>query len=303
MYTREQWLEKIGYPTDYAFEQELTLTKKFSADEYEGEIYLQANGPGTYQRVLMLFPRGAEGKVPAVAVPYYFPEAMLGYNPCDSEDDLSNYKGRELMLHLVRRGYATASAEAYHLTYLPRSERERGDFYRWPDAGTALRKDHPHWNGIGKLIADTQLMIGALAADERVDENRIGIAGHSLGGKMAFYTGCVDDRIKAILSSDFGMGWDRTNWSDIWYWGERVEELKKEGFDHTSLLNSACPKPFYLLAGQDDNADSEKMMKAAVDYEKYPDRLGFCNHATGHKPPVWALEQGYEFLDKWLKNN
>ena len=43
---------------------------------------------------------------------------------------------------------------------------------------------------------------------------------------MAFYTGCLDERFKVILASDFGIGWDQTNWKDLWYWGSRVDELK-----------------------------------------------------------------------------
>lgn len=57
----------------------------------------------------------------------------------------------------------------------------------------------------------------------------------------------------------------------------------------------------YLLAGQYDNEDSWKMMNAAPGYENCKDRLGICNHATGHRPPMYALEEGYAFLDKWLK--
>jgi len=301
MYTREKWLELIGHPTTYDFEHTLTLTNTFATEDYVAEYYLQANGPGTFQRVLMLFPKLSDGKVPGVLVPFYFPEAMLGYNPLDEKDDLSHYKGIAMMLHLVRRGYAVASAEAYYLTYLSDDEKGRSDFYRWKYAGEAIKKDHPNWSGIGKLTADTRLLLDVFAADSRVDEEHMGIAGHSLGGKMAFYTGCLDDRIKVILASDFGIGWDQSNWNDIWYWGEQVEKLKAAGMDHTSLLNSAAPKPFFLLAGQYDNEDSFKMMNAATAYEMYRERLVICNHATGHRPPAWALEQGYDFLDKWLK--
>ena len=300
-HTKEKWLELIGNPRRYDFEHTLTLTDTFVTEDYIAEYYLQANGPETFQRVLMLFPKMLNGKVPGVLVPFYFPEAMLGYNPMDEKDDLSAYEGIEMMLHLVRRGYAVASADAYHLTYLSDVERERSDFSRWKYAGEALKRDHPNWSGIGKLTADTRLLLDVFAADARVDENHLGIAGHSLGGKMAFYAGCLDDRIKVILASDFGIGWDQTNWNDIWYWGERVKELKADGVDHTSLLNCAAPKPFFLIAGQYDNEDSLKMMNVAQAYEKFNDHLVFCNHATGHKPPAWALEQGYDFLDKWLK--
>lgn len=295
---KEKWLELIGRPDDYDHPHSLTLLKKYDHPEFDGELYLQANGPGTFQRVFMVFPKGITAPVPAVAVPFYYPEAMLGFDP-ETGETLPGFKNIEMLLHLVRRGYAATTADSYHLTYL-RSDKDRSDFTRWQDAGEALLRDQPGWTGIGKLIYDTKLMTDVLAADPRVDENRLAIAGHSLGGKMAFYAGCLDDRYKAILASDFGIGWDQTNWRDIWYWGEKVDGLKVEGIDHASLLGAAAPKPFCLLAGLYDNEDSRAMMQAAPGYEGYEDRLVILNHATGHRPPMDVLEEGYRFLDKWI---
>ena len=296
---KASWLEQIGQPGKYRYSQSLKLIKKFSHPEFEGEWYLQANGPGTFQRVLLICPPELSQPVPAVAVPFYFPEAMLGFEP-DTDEKLPRYAGIEMMLHLVRRGFIAASADAFHLTYLM-SDRERGDWERWADASCALLRDHPGWTGIGKLTADTKLLVDVLANDARVNAERIGIAGHSLGGKMAFYAGCLDDRIKVILASDFGIGWDQTNWSDLWYWGEKVEKLKTLGMDHSGLLGCAAPKPFCLLAGQYDNEDSWKMMCNAPGYKENDQRLVIVNHATGHRPPPNALQTGYDFLSRWLQ--
>jgi dienelactone hydrolase len=137
---------------------------------------------------------------------------MLGYDPKTGEE-LERFRGVDMMRQLVRRGYAVASADAYHLTYI-QSEKARGDFSRWQDAADALRADHPGYSGVAKLVDDTALMLDLMAADARIDPARIGIAGHSLGGKMAFYTGCLDERVRAILASDFGIGWHQTNWQD-----------------------------------------------------------------------------------------
>jgi len=136
-----------------------------------------------------------------------------------------------------------------------------------------------------------------------VDASRIGIAGHSLGGKMAFYTGCLDERVKVILASDFGFGWDQTNWDDPWYWGEKLNELRAQGFEHASLLAAAAPKPFCLLAGEYDNEDSRQMILAAPYYKEHPERAFVLNHATGHRPPKYAKDAGYGFLDHWLKKD
>jgi len=297
---KEHWLRAIGTPEHYDFSHSMCLVRKYDHPEFDGELYLQSNGPETFQQLLMVFPKHLTEPVPAVVVPFYYPEAMLGFSP-DTGERLPRFENIEMLLHLVRRGYAAASATSYHLTYLPKSTRERDDFLRWHDAAEALNREHPEWTGIGKLTADTFLLTDALAGDARVDASRLGIAGHSLGGKMAFYSGCLDPRIRVMLCSDFGIGWEQTNWKDIWYWGSKLEALKAAGLDHSQLLGISGGKPFCLLAGQYDNEESGEMMRRAAGYEVGSDRLKLINHATGHRPPLDVLEQGYRFLDKWLK--
>lgn len=295
---KQKWLDAIGYPSDTGRYGSAELVSTFACEEFDGEWYRQENGAGRYQRVLLLLPKHLVGKVPAVVVPFYFPEAMLGFDPATGEE-LPRYRGLEIMRHLVKRGYAVISADAYHLTYRE-SAKTRDDFSRWQDAADALLRDHPAYSGIGKLVADTRLLIDLLTAGARVDSARIGIAGHSLGGKMAFYTGCLDERISAILASDFGIGWDQTNWEKDWYWGARLSAIRAEGFDHSELL-AVGQKPFFLIAGLYDTDESAAIMRRAEGYREGDGRLGFFNHATGHRPTPEALEAGYEFLDRFLK--
>lgn len=285
---QQKWLAAIGQPTNYEFAKNLTLQEKFSTADFDGELYLQANAPGgRQQKLLLMLPKGVSFPCPAVVVPFYYPDVEAGYD-LQTKEKLDEKRSRAL--HLVRRGYVVATAESYHLTYID-SERPRQDFERWRLAAEALLRDHPQWTGIGKLIADTKLIIDVLAADPRCQADNIGICGHSLGGKIAFYTGCLDQRIKAILASDFGIGWDQTNWRDIWYWGNKVEQLIAAGMDHSQLLEIG-DKPFMLLAGQYDNEDSRKYLHA---------KSRIFNHATGHQPTPEALEAGFQFLDECLK--
>ena len=296
---KQKWLDALGAPSASETYGKITLISSFSREDYDAEWYRQENGADKYQRVLMLIPKNFSGKLPAVAVPFYYPEAMLGFNP-ETNEILEKYKGIEMMLHLVKRGYIVASAESYHLTYID-SKKDIEDFSRWQDAADALRNDNPNYRGVGKLIDDTKLLINLIASDKRVDSSRIGIAGHSLGGKMAFYTGCLDDRISAILANDFGFCWHQTNWDDDWYWGDYVKHLKEADFEHYDLL-SFSQKPFCLIAGEFDTDDSYEHMLKARGYDKDDIRLKFINHKTGHRPPMWALQEGYDFLDFWLKS-
>lgn len=296
---KQQWLDAIGYPAEEIVPEPMTLVARYDEPEFDAELYLQPNGKGTAQRVLMAFPKNLKAPCPAVVVPFYYPEAMLGYDPATGEV-FPGFQKLTMMLDLVRRGYGVASADAYHLTYME-SQRGWDDFQRWQEASEKLRRDHPNWTGIGKLISDTRLLTDALADDPRVDAARIGIAGHSLGGKMAFYAGCLDPRIRVILASDFGIRWEQSNWKSNWYWAEKVDSLIARGMDHAQLLGCAAPKPFCLLAGEFDNMDSWEMMCRAPGYAPGDGRLKIVNHATGHRPTKEALEAGYDFLDRWLK--
>ena len=296
---RELWLDVLNVPENYSYTPFLQLKKRYSFEECDAELYIQANGPGTVQRVLKAFPKAVHGKLPAVAVPFYFPERMMGFD-LETGEILERYAPIAMMSHLAKRGFMTISADAYHLTYLS-LDLERENCTRWKLVGNALHHDYPRWCGMGKLLADTRLLLDALEEDERVDKDRIGIAGHSLGGKMAFYAGCLDPRVKAVLVSDFGFVWEKSNWQDVWYYGERLAEMKQAGMDHSQILDLAGGKPFLLLAGEDDDEESYASMRKASSYWKNPENLHFLHHASGHRPPPAVLEKGYDFLEQTLR--
>lgn len=291
---RAEWEKRLRVPGNYLFKKELTLLKKYEFPCCNAELYLQKNGPATFQKVLKVLPKVLPEKAPAVLVPFYFPEAMLGFE-LETEEKLPFYAGITMMSALAQRGIITISAEAYHLTLLD-LDLPRNDFQRWKLAGTALKKAYPSWSGMGKLMADTRLLVEALEKDPRVDPEKIGIAGHSLGGKMAFYLGCFDPRIKVILTSDFGFGFEQSNYDAVWYWGEELEKMKKLQMAHWQLLEYSGNKPFALLAGKYDDAASLEMIHRARTYREEPERLCFIHHAAGHRPPGSALEKGYGFL-------
>ena len=294
------WTAGLAVPARYAFTHKVEPVKTWRFDDYEVECYRQANGPGTSQRVFLSVPKKRDGRCPAVVVPFYYPEAMLGFDP-ETGEKLPRFEEIAMLKDLAQRGYIAASADSYHLTYLKDCNLPRSAFSRWRQAGAALQHDWPEWTGVGKLVADTWLVVDLLTDDSRVEAGRIGIIGHSLGGKMAFYTGCLDSRIKVIVTSDWGIIWDSTNWKDVWYWGDRVEAMKAAGHTHAELLDYAGGKPFMLIAGQYDGAPAQDVIARAAVYRAHPERAVLLNHATGHRPPPDALEAGYRFLDRYLR--
>lgn len=311
------WLQFLEAPAAYVFEPEILSRETFRLEDCSIEVMYQRNGPATVQQVIEVIPAAAREPLPAVVVPYYFPEAMLGCSVKSIRDGsvrslsdiggLEGYKGIEMMAQLARRGFACISAESYHLTYIPQ-DLERDDFKRWKGAAEAFNADYPQWCGAGKIVADTRLLVDILEADPRIDGKRIGIAGHSLGGKTAFYTGCLDPRIKIIIASDWGYLWDSTNWDAEWYWGDKLRTVRGSGpsaqAGHGSLIDYGVTegqvKSFCWIAGHDDSAGSLDAFKESEAWRRYFRRhhqnFLFINHATGHRPTAEALDQAYDFL-------
>ena len=59
--------------------------------------------------------------------------------------------------------------------------------------------------------------------------------------------------------------------------------------------------PFFLIAGQFDDASSMAFIQSSGVYAEKPDHLGFFHHATGHRPTPESLAAAYDFFDRFLK--
>ena len=126
---RAEWEKLLAIPENYSFTKSLELIRKYEFPECNAELYLQANGPDRVQRVLKVFPKEFSVPAPAVVVPFYFPEAMLGFE-LETQEDLPFYAGVTMMSDLAKKGIITISADAYHLTYL-QTDLERNDYFRF----------------------------------------------------------------------------------------------------------------------------------------------------------------------------
>jgi pimeloyl-ACP methyl ester carboxylesterase len=113
----------------------------------------------------------------------------------------------------------------------------------------------------------------------------LGAVGHSLGGKEGLYLAAFDERIKATVSSEGGIGTKFSNWNAPWYLGPAIDE---PGFshEHHELLALAAPRPFLLIGGQSADGDQSWPFIAASlgVYELYgkPPRIRQFNHRQGH---------------------
>jgi pimeloyl-ACP methyl ester carboxylesterase len=139
-----------------------------------------------------------------------------------------------------------------------------------------------------------------------VDRERIACIGHSLGAKEVLYAAAFDERYRAAVSSEGGIGLRFSNWEAPWYLGERIQA---PGFamEHHEVLSLIAPRAFLLLGG--GSADGERS-RAFIDAARpvwkllgKEEDLRFLDHGKGHGYPPEARAAAEEFLDRHVKGS
>ena len=188
------------------------------------------------------------GPLPAMLVPFYEPETSAGLNTA---------RHRDFALQLVRQGFVTLAIGS-----------PGGDAWH-PDTGTSTCQP------LAFLACAAANAGTALAARPEVDPTRVGIVGHSYGGKWALFAAAFDPRFAACAVSDPGVVFDETrpnvNYWEPWYLGREpgkarrpgvvtpqnprtgaYRELIAGGHDLHELLALLAPRPFLLSGGAED---------------------------------------------------
>ncbi len=294
---KDQLAGVIGTPTFDIFNMKPEQVGSFEQPEYVGTVYKQPTGPESRQTVLVMEPNRVKlSPRPGMVIPFYHPDAMVGY-------DLQNHQpvveDRVIQFgrHLVQQGYVVVCPEAFPYNTVQEPEDDRG-FAWWEAAAAKLHIDHPNWTGIGKLVWDTQRAMDLLLNQHDVDHDRVGVMGHSLGGKMAFYAGVMDERVMATVCSDFGMGYSFTNWDAPWYLGDQINDPSFP-LAHHHLLAIHAPRPFLLIGGEADRPATWQYINEAKQVFSLYNRekaIGFFDHASGHRPTPESLEIAYTWL-------
>jgi pimeloyl-ACP methyl ester carboxylesterase len=288
---RRDWSRWLGLPAKPAGIPAVKLLRQFHECTWNGQLMDLQVEPGWTARVLIMEPaRKPAGRLPVVIVPYYDVDSPAGQN-------LGGHRSgggvRAFARLAAQRGFLAVSIRWYG----------EGDGEGYDESVLKLAERHPGMTGMGKWVADSQRLVDYLVSRPDVDPKRIGIIGHSLGGKMALYAAAFDPRLAAVVSSEPGIGLGLSNYEAFWYLGRKRAELPPER-DQQELLAMVAPRPFLLIAGESSDGDQSwpYLIAAKGVYGSHESqlRLGALNHRSGHAPSGDSVAKAMDWLERFL---
>jgi dienelactone hydrolase len=166
----------------------------------------------------------------------------------------------------------------------------------------------------------------ALANLAEVDARRIGIVGHSYGGKWAMFGSCLYEKFACAAWSDPGIVFDETrpnvNYWEPWYLGAEAgrqrkpgvptrenprtgayKQLVEAGHDLHELHALMAPRPLLVSGGSEDPPERWRALNHTIAVNRllgYADRVGMTNRKD-HTPTAESNQQIYAFFEQFLK--
>ncbi len=248
--------------------------------------------------------KAAQGPRPAVLTVFYEPETAAG---------IDGKPHRDFAYQLARRGFVTLSIGT---------------------AEASQAKEYSlYWPSIEKAEVQPLSMLGyaaanawhVLASRPEVDPERIGVTGHSFGGKWSMFASCLFDRFACAAWSDPGIVFDTrpsVNYWEPWYlgyhpkpWRKRgvpteenparglYPELLEEGRDLHELHALMAPRPFLVSAGSEDPVHRWRALNHSIEVNRllgFEDRVAMHNRPE-HAPNPESNEIIYDFFEHFLK--
>jgi dienelactone hydrolase len=247
----------------------------------------------------LLVPPG-KGPFPAVFVPFYDPETSIG---------LSEKPLRDFAYQLTKRGFVTLSLGS------------PGGNARSPILTDGAKCQPLSYLGYISANAWT-----TLSQRPEVDAKRIGIMGHSYGGKWAMFGACLWDKYACGVWSDPGVVFDETrqsiNYQEPWYLGYDPKETRKPGlvradsprtgayktlieggYDLVEFQSLMAPRPFLVSGGEEDPPKRWVPLNHIIQLNVLLGQkqgVSMTNRPT-HSPTPESNEHVYRFLEWALK--
>ena len=257
--------------------------------------------PREFTTGYLLVPDG-DGKRPAILTVYYEPETAVGLQG----------EHRDFAYQMAKRGFVALSIGTTEAT-----------------AAKTYSLYHPEIDNaevqpLSMLAYAAANSWHVLASRPEVDPERIGVVGHSFGGKWAMFAGCLFDRFAAVAVSDPGIMLDThssVNYWEPWYlgwhprpWRKRgvvTEEnparglyprLLQQGRDLHELHALLAPRPFLVSGGAVDPSERWRALNhlAAInELLGYEHRVGMTNRPK-HSPNPESNAVIYSFFERFL---
>jgi len=294
---RQHWFEVMGPWPSLLEKPRLTILERTARENFTQCRVEVEIAPGRMSAGYLLIPHG-QPKFPAVFVPYYEPETSVGLKK----------ELRDFAYQLARRGFITLAIGS------------PGGDARKPDLGDAQCQPLSYLAYVATNCAQ------ALANLPEVDARRIGVVGHSYGGKWAMFASCLSDIFACAAWSDPGIVFDEkrsnVNYWDPWYLGLQAGPLRpaglpdadhprtgayrvmiEQGMDLTELHVLMAPRPFLVSGGAEDTPARWPALNHTIAVNRllgFEERVGMSNRPK-HDPTPESNEQIYRFFEHFLK--
>lgn len=301
----DRWHQMMGPWPDLLKDQQLEIIASTQRDGFKEHRVRFNWAPKEITEGYLLIPDGDPlQKRPAVITVYYEPETAIGRGA----------ELRDFALQLTKRGFITLSIGTTQTT----NEKTYAMYY--PDIDSAQLQP------LSMLAYAAANAWHVLANSPQVDSSRIGIMGHSYGGKWAMFASCLYDKFACAVWSDPGIVFEGTresiNYWEPWYlgyhprpWRKRgliteenpafglYPELIKQGYDLHELHALMAPRPFLVSGGEEDPPKRWIPLNHAIAVNKLlgvKNRVAMTNRPT-HSPDSSSNEHAYLFLEYFLK--
>ncbi|MBY8995823.1 MAG: dienelactone hydrolase family protein [Candidatus Heimdallarchaeota archaeon] len=180
---------------------------------------------------------------------------------------------------------------------------------------------YPEWSIVGKNVEDSQAAVDVACMLDYIDQEKIGVIGHSLGGHNAIFGMAVDERIKVGVSncgmSVFTEEEKKLEWTlekgyiYIPALRKYFLENKIPPFDLHEVASLIVPRPWLNISAYDDVAFGNQEFLAEVGTKLYqvykllkkPNAFSYYMHGNNHSFPKHARELAYSWLDRYLKRD
>lgn len=301
---RGRWMEMMGEWPPLMDRQEFEIIGK---EEIETSTRYKVRfnwTPNEKTEGYLLIPN-KKGKKPAVISVFYEPETAAG---------IGGKPYRDFAYQLAKRGFVTLSLGTSKTT----ANKTYSIYYP--------NRESPSLQPLSALAYAAANALEALTKVKDVDLERVGIVGHSYGGKWAMFASCLYDKFAAAAWIDPGIVFDETKGSGVNYWepwylgyypppwentwnktGVNARglypKLRKEGYDLHELHALMAPRPFLVSGGSSDPIERWIPLNHTIAVNKflgYENKVAMSNRPQ-HSPDAESNEIIYSFFEWFLK--